>query len=250
MPFVTTGHVDRHRYAADRGEARDRAAAHRLSAGFPNASLAIKEGLSAYIVEWVTTGRADIGVVFNPPASPEIERVPLLEDTMHLIGAKQERRGARTVLLRELAGYPLMLPSRPNANRMRVETELAYLGLKPSIVLELDGILSLLDAVRAGFGYAVLPLTMLRPYKVDKAFSIRTTVKPKLLIQLSLITSARRPTTPLTRQMLQVLPQIALPILKGQENRRQSWVRAGVRARFQKQGQTTSNRPGFLGHIR
>ncbi len=41
-------------------------------------------------------------------------------------------------------------------------------------------------------------------------------VKPKLMIQLSLVISAQPPTTPLTRQVLQLFPQTALPILKGE----------------------------------
>jgi LysR family transcriptional regulator, nitrogen assimilation regulatory protein len=186
-------------------------------ARFPNASLGLMEGLSAYIVEWVTTGRADIGVAFNPAPSPSIETRPLLEEPMFLIGARSAvARRASVVPLRQLPRYPLVLPSRPNANRMRVDTELAYLGLKPSIALEVDGVATLLDAVREGFGHTVLPLTTLRPYNQDDYFSIRPIVRPKLMIQLSLIISAQRPTTPLTQQMLQLLPPMALPILKGE----------------------------------
>jgi LysR family nitrogen assimilation transcriptional regulator len=35
------------------------------------------EGLSANISEWISTGRADIGMVFNPAASPSIEITPV-----------------------------------------------------------------------------------------------------------------------------------------------------------------------------
>jgi LysR family nitrogen assimilation transcriptional regulator len=182
---------------------------------FANASIGIMEGLSASIVEWLTTGRIDIGLVFNPAPSPAIEIVPLHEEPMYLIGARTagRERGGRAVPLRQLPRYPLIVPSRPNANRMRIEAQLAYFGLKPTIALEVDGVASVLDAVREQYGYAVLPLTSLRSYESQERFFIRPIVRPKLLIQLSLVISAQRPTTTLTQQVLQRFPQTALAIL-------------------------------------
>ena len=182
---------------------------------FANASIGIMEGLSASIVEWLTTGRIDIGLVFNPAPSPAIEIVPLHEEPMYLIGARtagRQPRG-RAVPLRQLPRYPLIVPSRPNANRMRIEAQLAYFGLKPTIALEVDGVASVLDAVREQYGYAVLPLTSLRSYESQERFFMRPIVRPKLLIQLSLVISAQRPTTTLTQQVLQRFPQTALAIL-------------------------------------
>src|SRR2546428_14190771 len=117
---------------------------------------------------------------------------------------------------RQLPRYPLIAPSRPNANRMRIESQLAYFGLKPTIAFEGDGVATVLDAVRAGYRYTVLPLTTVRPYNAEHSFSIQPIVKPKLMIQLSLVISGQRPTTPLTQQVLQLFPQTALPILKGE----------------------------------
>jgi len=182
---------------------------------FANATIGIMEGLSASIVEWLTTGRIDIGLVFNPAPSPAIEILPLHEEPMYLIGARTAGRqpAGRAVPLRQLPRYPLIVPSRPNANRMRIETQLAYFGLKPTIALEVDGVASVLDAVREQYGYAVLPLTSLRSYESQERFFMRPIVRPKLLIQLSLVISAQRPTTTLTQQVLQRFPQTALVIL-------------------------------------
>ena len=187
-----------------------------FGARFPHASIGVMEGLSAHIVEWITTGRADLGLMYNPAVSPALESHPLLEEQMYLIGAKKAAapRG-RDIALRQLPRFRLVLPSRPNANRVRVETELAHLGLKPQIALELDSVASLLDAVREGFGHTILPLTTLRPYNADGFFSMLPIVRPKLLIQLSLVVSAHRPTTPLAQQVLHLFPEMALPLLRG-----------------------------------
>jgi LysR family nitrogen assimilation transcriptional regulator len=176
---------------------------------FPGASIGMMEGLSAAVVEWIVTGRADIGLVFNPAPSPAIEIRPLLEAPMFLVSRAADKPERGPVAMKDLARYPLVVPSRPNANRMRIEAQLAQFGLKPAIALEIDGIESILDLVREGFGHAVLPLSSLRGFGVEHAFSLRPIVKPKLMIQVSLVTSAQRPATPLAQQVLALIPEIA-----------------------------------------
>jgi LysR family nitrogen assimilation transcriptional regulator len=180
-------------------------------AGFPNASIGIMEGLSASIVEWISTGRVDIGMVFNPAPSPSIEITPVHEEPMYLVSRLAAGAARLAPLkLKELPNYPLIIPSRPNANRMRIEAQLAYFGLKPSIAFEIDGIASILEMVREGFGSAALPVTSLRAYGLEKAFAMRPIVSPRLLIQISLVISAQRLTTPLTKQALALIRATAI----------------------------------------
>ena len=40
---------------------------------YPGGSLSIVEGLSATIHEWLLVGRVDVGVVYNPVASPAVD---------------------------------------------------------------------------------------------------------------------------------------------------------------------------------
>jgi LysR family nitrogen assimilation transcriptional regulator len=117
------------------------------------------------------------------------------------------------IALEDLARYPLIVPSRSNANRTRIETELAQFGLKPVIAYEIDGIATILDLVAEGHGNAVLPKSSLRAYGAGDAFSLRRIVRPKLLIQVSLITSAQRPATPLAQKVLAFIPEIAARVL-------------------------------------
>jgi LysR family nitrogen assimilation transcriptional regulator len=181
-------------------------------AGFPNATIGIMEGLSASIAEWISTGRVDIGMVFNPAPSPSIEITPVHEEPMYLVSPRSAST-ARLLPLKELPNHPLIVPSRPNANRMRIEAQLAYFGLKPSIAFEVDGIASILDMVREGYGSAVLPMTSLRAYGLEKAFAMRPIVSPRLLIQISLVISAQRLTTPLTKQALAAIRATAIQVL-------------------------------------
>ena len=51
---------------------------------------------------------------------------------------------------------PLVIPSRPNAIRMHVEAEMAAVGVRPMVALEIDGVSAILDLVADGAGAALL----------------------------------------------------------------------------------------------
>src|SRR5262249_37172267 len=106
-----------------------------------------------------------------------------------------------------------IIPSRSNANRMLIDAHLAHVGLKPQIAFEIDGIASILDLVHEGYGHAVLPLNSLRGHTFGRNFAVRPVVRPKLTIQLSLITSAQRPTTPLARESLALIEKTVSRVL-------------------------------------
>jgi LysR family transcriptional regulator, nitrogen assimilation regulatory protein len=134
---------------------------------------------------------------------------------MFLISSKaagKDRQG-KSVRLRELPRYPLIIPSRSNANRTLIDAQLARQGLKPQIELEIDGIASILDLVHEGLGHAVLPLSSLRGHTFGRSFSVRPVVRPKLSIQLSMATSAQRPTTPLARESLSLIQKTVSRVL-------------------------------------
>ena len=180
---------------------------------FPSASLGIVEGLSAYVIEWLVAGRVDIGLVYNATPAPAVEIHPLHEQEMFLISSKASSRAVSPVPTRALPRYPLIIPSRPNANRMRIETLLADRGLKPRIAYEIDAIASILDLVHEGFGYAILPLDSLRGHAWARELVASPIVKPKPTIHMSLVVSSQRPATALATAMLALTRKTALEVL-------------------------------------
>lgn len=182
---------------------------------FPEGTFGVVEAMSAPIVEWLVEGRVDIGLVYNPAPLPSVEIRPLQEQEMFLVSSRAagKDRQSKSVQLRELPRYPLIIPSPSNANRMLIDAQLAHLGLKPRIEFEIDGIASILDLVHEGYGHAVLPLNSLRGHTFGRSFTVRPIVRPKLSIQLSLVTSAQRPATPLARESLSLIQKTVSRVL-------------------------------------
>lgn len=166
----------------------------------PEVQLSITEGLSAAMADGIILGRLDLAVLYNAQAVSDIELSPLFDEPLVLVQARQpglqEDPPQPPVSLREVAQCPLVIPSRPNALRMHVETEMARQGLRPTIALEIDGVGAILDLVADGMGSAILSAHAVAGSARPSAYSTRQIGGPALLINVSLATSATRPTTP------------------------------------------------------
>jgi len=182
-------------------------------ARFPKARIRIIEGLSIHLLDWLGTGRLDVALAYNTVWTHNIEIALLLEEPLYLIGPGASGASSlqmeAPVPLVDLRGYSLIIPSRPNAMRTFIEAQLASVGVKMNVALEVDGIPPLLDLVHQGYGYAVLPLTTVHEDLVKGPFAARPIVEPNLKIPLSLVTSSQRPVTPLVRNVIEVLRQAA-----------------------------------------
>ncbi len=169
----------------------------------PEASLSISEGLSAAMQEWLATGRLDIAVLYNALPAPEIEITPLRDEDLFLVQKRPaglaEEPPAPPIPLAEVALLPLVIPSRPNAIRMHVETEMANIGCRPQVVLEIDGVSAILDLVADGAGAALLSRNAVASSIRPSAYLTRPVCDPPLRTRVCLATSSMRPAT-LTQQ--------------------------------------------------
>lgn len=166
----------------------------------PHARLSLTEGFSVLMIESLRAGRLDMAVLYNPPPSPDLEMSVLHEDTLVLIAGKKRPPTDTTPLksslkLSDLAELALILPSRPNAFRLLIDTEMQRINCKANIVLEIDGLNAILELVKVGMGYAVLPAYTLSNFARPEQFTTHRIEKPKLMSQLMLVWSARRPMT-------------------------------------------------------
>ena len=162
----------------------------------PKAQLTLTEGFSLLMLESLRAGRLDMAVLYNPSPAPDLELSVLHEDALVLISdAAQATRWKSRVSLADVAQLPLILPSRPNAFRLLIETEMARLNLSPRIAYEIDGLNAILELAREGLGHAVLPAYTLAERGASSGLRTRTIERPKLRAQLMLVRSAKRPTT-------------------------------------------------------
>ncbi len=178
----------------------------------PQAQLSLGEGFSVVMVESLRAGRLDMAVLYNPPPSPELEMTLLHEDALILIAGKKSTHSSvklkPTMTLAALAELPLILPSRPNAFRLLIETEMLRVNCKPQIALEIDGLNAILELVKEGLGYAILPAYTLKNFANPQNFTTHRIERPKLNSQLMLVWSSKRPMTSTHTAAQQIIQRV------------------------------------------
>lgn len=186
-----------------------------FQAELPMAKLRLTEGFSVLMLEGMRIGNLDMALLYNPASSADLEQTLLFEESLVLISnkaassASQAIKGLESnITLQASSRLPLILPSRPNAFRQLLDHEMTRLGVKPKIVMEVDGLNAILSLVQEGLGHAVLPSYTLAHYPKD-SFVVRAITQPKLTSQLMLVRPSQRPTT-LTQQKAKSLLQLVV----------------------------------------
>jgi LysR family nitrogen assimilation transcriptional regulator len=177
---------------------------------FPRATLSMVEGLSTYALEWLAQGRIDCAVVYNAVPAAAIELQPVLQERLHLVSARSRpgKLVAKPATLAEVAACDLVIPSRPHAIRMQLETAMAEAGLKPRVALEVDSVPAMLDLVQRHALHAVLSLNAVQGSGSEAALQarpVRLAGGQPLKTTLYIATSAQRPRGPLLDQALALL---------------------------------------------
>ncbi len=179
----------------------------------PEAQLSISEGLSTAMQENLHNGRLDIAVLYNPSPMQGIEHRALIDEDLLLVQPRppglQEDPPPPPIALQDVADLPLVIPSRPNAIRMHVEAEMAAIGCRPDIALEIDGVSAILDLVADGAGCAILSRNAVMRSVRPSAYVARSIVDPELRIALSTAVSSLRPSTLTQQATLELLEQVA-----------------------------------------
>lgn len=183
----------------------------------PAATISIHEGLTASMQEGISSGRMDMALLYNATSSPNIDLTPLAEEELFLI-APHDTTLPATLPLRELPSYPLVMPGRPNALRMLIESELSNVGMRPTITVEIDGVNTILDLVRDGFGYAILTRNAVDSLSGANTFRLCRLLQPQIVAKVSLGLNAHRQLTATQSALMTIVREVAADKLRHVED--------------------------------
>jgi LysR family nitrogen assimilation transcriptional regulator len=196
----------------------------------PQAHLTLTEGFSVLMYEGLRVGNLDMAVLYNAAHSPDVEITSLHIEELVLISKKAnenvaaraapQKRQSRhalqrpSICLTDVADLPLILPSRPNAFRILIEAEMIAINRKPLITLEIDGLNAILSLVKEGMGHAVLPSYTLSNFDDPSSFTLRSIAAPRIMSELALVRSTRRPSTETQKTAVEVVKSVLTTAMK------------------------------------
>ncbi len=182
----------------------------RFREAYPRVKLKVQEGYSGHVLEWLSTGRIDVAVLYDAPKTSTLLTQPLIEEELLLIGPASTPAALREKPIQGsmLGELPLILPSHPHGLRVLVETLLGKIKVIPEVEYEIDSLSATLDLVERGIGYGILPYASVIKQLRAGSLVCMPIVEPRMSRQLVLATSTQRPTTMATRSLARTVKEL------------------------------------------
>jgi LysR family transcriptional regulator, nitrogen assimilation regulatory protein len=185
----------------------------RVRASYPDIQLQITEGYSGHLLEWLLSGRLDIGVLYSALRTVGTSCDPLANEQLYVLGAptlvERQLGSARTVDFENIPRLPLILPARPHAIRKLVEETAGKQHVELNLCLEVNAFGAIRDLVSCGHGLTILPVSPVLAAVRDGRLRAVRIVNPELFQTVGLMTSSHHPTTLATKTLIAVVQQVS-----------------------------------------
>lgn len=176
----------------------------KFASELPNVTLQVLEGTSNLLKEWLIGGRVDIAILHNPPSFREIEVLPLLRESLHLIlppGTVPDFAKGGTCRIRDLSQVPLIMPSLPHSNRVLLEQSATQHNVRLDIQMEIDSFNLIRRLVEKGIGASVM--TAAAASRMLSGGVTPVSIQPPMTTVLCAATLVRKTPAPGQRRMIE-----------------------------------------------
>jgi len=138
-----------------------------MRARYPQVMVHLVESLSGYLSEMLNSRQLDMAILFRERIDARRNRrwqlESILDEDLFYIVSRQSRPEplSKTILLTEIAEYPLILPSGPHGFRTTLNLLFEQAQFNPTITVEIDSLNLLVDALLLGLGGTIQPWAFL-----------------------------------------------------------------------------------------
>ncbi|AKJ66971.1 LysR family transcriptional regulator [Pandoraea thiooxydans] len=190
-------------------------------ARLPEVVLRTVDGTSANLAELVGSGKLDAAVVYHPATSGAVDIQPLTNERFYLVsGPLAIREGQvppREIPLDALPALPLVIAGKTNVVHGVLAAALAERRLSAQVVHEIENLTAILDMIRHGYGYSVVPLSGVQPCIGDSELRLHRIADSGIECDLAIVTPARTGHDALIAQSTAVVREVVLEELKRYE---------------------------------
>lgn len=181
----------------------------RVRTEFPHVRLHLIDGSNRQLDEWLADGKLDLAVLFGDAKHLDPDVHHLAEANVCLIGAHGDALTATaTIDFDQLQGVPLVLPTRPNGLRQRLDAIAKERGIVLVVAAEVDSVQMMKDIIAQGGAYGVLIRQAVSWETKSGMLQASRIESPTMLRSIAAAVSAGRPSTRATKAVLKTVLQI------------------------------------------
>lgn len=137
-----------------------------MRARYPDVRLHLVESMSGHVSTMLNARQLDLAVLFNTDPARRWSTMPLLEERLYYIRARREVNGEPSARVRATAlkGVLLIMPTGGHGLRSALDAVFNRARIQPTVVVEIDSLSMLMDAVEAGLGGSLQPWSAVSRY--------------------------------------------------------------------------------------
>ncbi|SAK99613.1 LysR family transcriptional regulator [Caballeronia pedi] len=152
----------------------------RVQDTYPGIRLQFFESMSGYLNELLANGRLDLGILFRESDTPGIGALPVLDETLYLLGEPDIDISPRssTCALARLAGVKLVAPGVANGLRLLIERTFSSENVDLNIIADIDSLPALLLIAQSGRACTILPASAVAQLDASRLPRMRKIVDP------------------------------------------------------------------------
>ena len=183
----------------------------------PGIKIVVAEAMSGFVREWLSEGRVDLAVLYDPGGATDLTSEMLLEEELVLLeapAAPDRRAATGPVAATDLPAMPLILPSEAHGLRQMIDATLAVAGRAASVPeIEVDSYAAIKRLVEDGYGASVLPFHAVAQEVSEGRLSVRPFAGDRLWRAAHLVRATARPETAATRAVRDLLRAVAVGLI-------------------------------------
>jgi DNA-binding transcriptional LysR family regulator len=129
-----------------------------LARDYPGIQLRLAMGYAGTLLRWLESGEIDAALLYGAERSPEIQCQPLIEEPLWVVWSPHFKiKSGKSFALKDLAKFPVILPSTPHGIRTLVDHACAKAKLELQIAAEANALSVQKSLTLNGHGLTILP---------------------------------------------------------------------------------------------
>jgi DNA-binding transcriptional LysR family regulator len=171
----------------------------------PDVKLAVHEGYSANLVDWLIQGDLDFAILSELEEEKRLRYRRLVTEELKIVIGTDTPFEGGTATGADLNAWQLILPSSQNLTRILIETEFERVGLELSPAMELDSLATVFAMLRQPGWATILPASALLSHAGESGMRCLSLVQPTIQRTLVAAFPALKPPMPAAEAFIDML---------------------------------------------
>ncbi|WP_137391956.1 LysR family transcriptional regulator [Rhodoligotrophos defluvii] len=178
----------------------------------PGVHLAVHEGYSAHLVDWLLQGDLDFAILSEYEEDKRLRRQPIATEELRVVGSTEAAFPGDMITGKQLLDFKLVVPSSKNLIRILLEAEFDRVGLDFVPAMEVDSLATVFATIRDPEWATILPASAIGATHTASGLRSLKLVEPTIRRTLVATFQAHKSSHPATPYFIAALKEAIIAV--------------------------------------